>query len=134
VERQINQKGLAGHVHLAGQQTYKYIRRAYHAAHLVVLPSQNEMLPRVMLEAWACGVPFMGTPIGSIPDYLVDGYNGYRVNPLTAQNLCDKISGALANQSERAVISVQARLDSQQFDWQKIAKKYMHLYQEMSGL
>jgi glycosyltransferase involved in cell wall biosynthesis len=55
--------------------------RWYSAADAVVLPSKSEGLPRVMLEAMACGTPFIGTRISGVVDHIRDGENGFVVAP-----------------------------------------------------
>jgi glycosyltransferase involved in cell wall biosynthesis len=55
--------------------------RWYSAADAVVLPSKSEGLPRVMLEAMACGTPFIGTRISGVVDHIRDGENGFIVAP-----------------------------------------------------
>jgi glycosyltransferase involved in cell wall biosynthesis len=40
---------------------------------------KTESLGLVGIESMACGTPVIGTSIGGIPSYLVDGYNGFLV-------------------------------------------------------
>jgi len=40
---------------------------------------KTESLGLVGIESMACGTPVIGTSIGGIPSYLIDGYNGFLV-------------------------------------------------------
>jgi glycosyltransferase involved in cell wall biosynthesis len=47
-----------------------------------------------MCEAMACGLPAIATNVGGIPDYVIDGYNGYLVekdNPESARKAVEKL-------------------------------------------
>jgi glycosyltransferase involved in cell wall biosynthesis len=51
------------------------------AADVVVVPSRNEGMGRVLVEAMALGVPVVATAVGGIPAVLVDGECGRLVQP-----------------------------------------------------
>lgn len=42
----------------------------YQLADVCILPSEQEMMPLVMLESLACGTSFFGTKVGNMPDVL----------------------------------------------------------------
>jgi glycosyltransferase involved in cell wall biosynthesis len=58
------------------------------AADVVAVPSRNEGMGRVIVEAMALGLPVVATAVGGIPDVVTDGECGRLVEP--------EDSGALA--------------------------------------
>jgi glycosyltransferase involved in cell wall biosynthesis len=66
--RQIADAGLSDRVHLRGAILQSELPRWYQAADLVVLGSHSEGVPNVLVEAAACGIPFVATNVGGIPE------------------------------------------------------------------
>jgi glycosyltransferase involved in cell wall biosynthesis len=58
---------------------------------MVVLPSSNEGLPRVVLEAFSAGVPVISFPTGGIPEIVEDGVSGYLVHERSARGLATRL-------------------------------------------
>ncbi len=46
---------------------------------VAALMSENEGFPNSLIEAAACGVPLVATPVGGVPDVLVEGVTGLSV-------------------------------------------------------
>lgn len=87
------------------------------AADVVVLPSQNEGLPTVLVEAGAVGTPVIASRAGGIPELLADG-RGVVVDELTAAAfsaaVCDAIvdPGALLQRSRSLQAHVRTEYDA----------------------
>ena len=63
--------GLANRVQFRGQLTTpEAVRAELDQAHLFVLPSRQEGLPRAMIEAMARALPCLGSTVGGIPELL----------------------------------------------------------------
>jgi glycosyltransferase involved in cell wall biosynthesis len=58
---------------------------------LLVLPSRNEGMGRVLLEAGAAGVPSVATAVGGVPNVVDDGVTGVLVPPENPQALADAV-------------------------------------------
>ena len=55
----------------------KILEELYSFSDLMLLLSEKESFGLVALEAFACGVPCIGTNVGGIPEVISDGENGY---------------------------------------------------------
>ena len=78
---------------------------------LLVVPSTSEPgAPRVILEAYAAGVPVVAFPSGGIPEVLVDGETGFLAQSITPEALADRISAVLRMRPDAiAAITANAR-------------------------
>lgn len=70
---------------------------------LFVLPSFNEGLPNVILEAFAAGVPVVATAVFGTPEVVEDGVSGYLVPAGDAAALEARILQALGRPDRRAL-------------------------------
>lgn len=83
VARQLRERRALGRltprIVLAGWVTGEAQERELAAADALVLPTHYEGLPNVVLEAMACGLPVISTPVGAIPEVVGDGETGILV-------------------------------------------------------
>ena len=63
----------------------------YNDVDVLLMTSKLEGLPMVILEAFSLGIPVIWTPVGGIPEIVINGYNGYLVND-DSNNIGNKIS------------------------------------------
>jgi glycosyltransferase involved in cell wall biosynthesis len=68
---------------------------------IFVLPSLNEGMGRVLVEAMAAGLPIVASRVGGIPDLVEDGKNGLLVAPADASALEKVISVLLKDETQR---------------------------------
>ena len=76
---------------------------------ILVVPSiQEPGMPRVVLEAQACGVPIIAFATGGIPEALTHGETGFLINPPTANELAAKLLALLMRSPEQLAVVGQA--------------------------
>jgi L-malate glycosyltransferase len=81
----------------------KDVENVYHTADIVVVPSRwQEPLGLINLEAGACRKPVVATRVGGIPEVVVDGVNGYLVEPATLSHWPQRVAALIADPSLRA--------------------------------
>jgi glycosyltransferase involved in cell wall biosynthesis len=123
LEALIDKLTLRQRVELLGLQSTAQVENLYSLAALVVLPSVNEMLPRVMQEAWNAGLAYAGTPVGAVRDYLHDGSNGYVIPSTDPEDIARIIKRALSDPDERRRIEARARMSVQEMDLKRITDR-----------
>jgi glycosyltransferase involved in cell wall biosynthesis len=75
---------------------------------LLVVPSVNDNLPRVIMEAFAAGVPVLAFDAGAIPELVEHGQTGLLVGERTADALAQAILVAAARPDELQDIAARA--------------------------
>lgn len=89
---------------LAGDE----VARLLDASTCLVLPSQSEGLPRIVMEAFCRGRPVVATAVGGVPDLVEDGENGLLVRRADADGLGVALRRILGNPEEAARLAAGA--------------------------
>lgn len=97
--------GISSYVNFWGWVKEKDKIQLYHSADILLLPSYNEGLPYVIIEALAAGLPIIATPIGGISEVIEDGVNGLLIDPGDYYDLAKKIVILAKNKSLRDMIA-----------------------------
>lgn len=107
----------SGRVRLVGALAPAQVARWMVASDLLALPSYSEGHPNVLVEALACGLPAVATPVGGIPE-VVDAESAVLVPPRDAAALAAGIAAALARRWDPAALA-------QRFsrDWRSVASE-----------
>ena len=102
LERQVRSAGIVGRVVFHGPVPHESLPDWFRAADLFVLASRSEGIPNVLLEAMACGLPFVASRVGGIPEIAELGASRL-VEPDRPAELAGAISDMLAHPSQPAV-------------------------------
>lgn len=111
---------------------YEDLVGLYSACDIFVLPSFDEGFGMVLTEALASGKPLVGSNVGGIPMQVKDGWNGFLVEPGDERQLAEKIGYMVKNEEERVSMGERSRrLAEDEFDWSRIAERYLEVYEEI---
>ena len=103
----IKKKGLQNNVFLKGYESK--INRLYKEYALFVLTSRNEGMGMVLVEALKAGLPVISFDIKCGPsDVIVDGVNGYLIEPFNIEKMSEKINMLIKNVVKREEFSANA--------------------------
>ena len=81
LEERCQRGDLAGRVRLLGPVPNEAVTALMQEASIFVLPSLYEGLPKVLLEAMACGLPVVASRVKGIREVVDDGRTGLLVRP-----------------------------------------------------
>lgn len=99
---------------------------------IFVLPSHHEGLPVAVLEALAHGLATVATPVGSLPEFLVDQESVIFVAPGNAGELAHALERLLKSPEARRRLGEQARMVFRRhFDIATTAKALQVIYQSI---
>jgi colanic acid/amylovoran biosynthesis glycosyltransferase len=128
---------LGDRVSFLGARTQQEVIELYHAAHVLVLPcivgedGNRDGLPVSIVEALACGVPVISTPVTGIPEVVRHGVNGFVVPERDSLALTDALQTLLCDPAQRHRLQAAARASvKDDFDEEKTAARLYTLLQE----
>ena len=98
---------------------------------IFVLPSLNEGMGRVLVEAMAAGLPIVASRVGGIPDLVKDGKNGLLVSPADATALAKAISALLEDKEKRKRMGEMGTKIGQQYSTEAMVEQIDDLYRDL---
>ena len=105
----------------------------YNAVDLFVIPSLEENLPNMIMEAMACGVPCVGFNVGGIPEMIDHLHNGYVARYKSSEDFANGIHWILTDPEYDELSAQACRKVLGNYSESIIAKKYTDLYNKVTG-
>lgn len=104
----------------------------YLSSDIFILPSYAEGQPLAILEAMAAGLPVISTTVGSIPEVISDGENGFLIEPGDYEALADKINFLLANDEFRRKIGeLNSKTARDKYDVKRVFREIAGVYDSL---
>jgi glycosyltransferase involved in cell wall biosynthesis len=101
-------------------------------SNIVVLPSYREGLPKVLIEAAACGRATVTTDVPGCRDAIEPGVSGILVPARDAGALADAIQFLIENPIRRKQMGVAGRLLAErEFSVEKVVEAHVAIYLEL---
>ena len=96
-----------------------------------VLPSLNEGMGRVLVEAMASGRPVVASRTGGIPDLVIHDQTGLLVSPADELGLADAIYNILKDPEKAKVMGQKGKARSKRFSVESMVAKLETLYTDL---
>ena len=125
LQQDVSEAGLQNRFRLLGAVPNVDVPGLLAASDLFLMPSREEGFPRVLLEAMACGVPFVATDVGGVSEIVPPG------SPLVPSEDVTAIAGAvddlLDDESKRRQLADEGKQWVKRYDLQIVAKQFVTL-------
>lgn len=132
LEQQAAALGLAGQVRFLGVRSD--VGDYMQAAALLLLTSDSEGIPRVILEAGLMGLPVVSSRVGGIAEFVVSGQTGLLAPPEAEDELAQAVVQLLDAPDARREMGQQAQaLIEANYTTAHIARQYLAFYRQVQG-
>jgi glycosyltransferase involved in cell wall biosynthesis len=129
--RRASELGIAGDILFLGWR--KDVTRVISVYDIFVLPSLNEGMGRVLVEAMALGKPIVASDAGGIPDLVTHGINGFLVPPKNPERLAECIQILLRDKEGRAKMGAEGKARAGKFGKDIMVESIAKLYDDLSA-
>jgi teichuronic acid biosynthesis glycosyltransferase TuaC len=126
LERQARDLGIAGSVHFLGSRSHEEVAWWMNAADVLCLPSRNEGMPNVVIEALVSGLPVVAADVGACREMLADEPAARVCRPDDAPGFARALEDLLQVRTDRPSM---ARRQAGGYSWRRQAEAIAALIQ-----
>lgn len=132
LQQMIDGKRLQANMHICSPT--KNIGTEYTHSSLLVMSSNYEGFPMVMIEAMACGLPVVAFDFKCGPkDIIQDGKNGLLVSNGDIQGLADAMMTLMGNEALRKRMGEEARKVISTYSEETVMSQWIRLFTDLVG-
>lgn len=132
LEKIKDELGLEKNVVFLGDIPHGIVPKYLACSDVFIRPSLAEGFGIVFIEAMACEVPVIGTPVGGIPDFIRNGETGLFCEPGNPEDIAEKIETLIKNKElkDRLVRNAKQTV-TEVYVWDKIVQRIKNIYKEI---
>jgi len=127
----LQKEGITARVDLPGWISHDDLPEYLNQLRLLVLPSYTEGLPNIMLEAMACGTPVLATPVGAIPDVIIDGKTGFIMENNSPECIAENVKRALDSPDLERIAEAGRRFVEENFTFERVVERWKEVLEEI---
>lgn len=122
---------LENRVRFLGNVSHDNLPKILKASDVFIRASLTEGLGNSFLEAMAAGLPTVGTPVGGIPDFLVDGETGFFCEVKKPESIAHTILKIFKLTSEQKEIIHKNAMKKieEKYNWVFIRERMKHIFE-----
>jgi glycosyltransferase involved in cell wall biosynthesis len=135
IETRLKRNGLENVVML-GEKPLEECLRLMRRARFIVFPSEwFEGLPRVIVEAYACGKPVVASRLGAMSEVIIDGRTGLHFRAGDSKDLAEKVNWLIDHDVETRQMGREARSEFESnYTEERNFELLMRIYERAIGM
>ena len=130
----VEKHGLKGRVHLLGRADRTLALSLFAGCSFFVLPSRQEPMGMVNIEAMAAGKAVIASCTGGVPEIVIDNETGLLVPPADVLAFSAAIRALASDADLRERLGGAGKKRAQKFTWAETANHYLRIYNIARGL
>lgn len=131
IRKELNEYCSSGRVSLYDNLSDDELIGVYNNLCLYVLPSRSEGLPNAILESMACGTPVLATPVGAIPDVIIDCYSGFLMEEVSPDCICKNVIRSLNYDNLNEISQNGMKIIQCDYTYSKTCERYLQLFNRL---
>jgi glycosyltransferase involved in cell wall biosynthesis len=131
IKASMQEEGIAASVDLLGWISHDDLPEYLNQLRLLVLPSYTEGLPNIMLEAMACGTPVLATPVGAVPDVIIDGKTGFIMEDNSHECIAKNVMRALDSPEREGIAEAGRRFVEENFTFERVVERWKEVLEDI---
>ncbi|GAH25600.1 unnamed protein product, partial [marine sediment metagenome] len=133
-ENFVKQHRLTEHVHFLGFIPKEDIPSVYRSCDIYCSPALGgETFGIVLIEAMASGIPVVASNIDGYKQVIKDGINGLLCNPHSPEDIKDKISSLLSDNTLRIRLITEGLHTVSQYEWKRVSQRIYEIYEDVTS-
>ncbi len=132
LEKWVQKRDIKKKVIFVGPHPHKEVADWMNATDIFTLPSYNEGLGNVFLEAMACAKPVVATRVGAIPEVVVDEITGFLIPSRQVSPIVDALDRLIQNDELRHKMGIAGyeRVRTK-FLWPEYVRSQIKIYKKL---
>ncbi len=107
------------------------VKEVLEVADISVLSSWSEGIPQSLLQSMAAGVPVVATRVGGVPEVVIDGENGFLIDPGDYEGLAERINMILNDGIDEHILAKAKETVRHNHTRKKMLDKIESLYERL---
>lgn len=103
----------------------------YAGIDVYIVTSEAEGTPNPALEAAACGRPLLVSAVGNMPEFIVDGVNGFLLKDREVLGYVEKLKFFRAHREQMKLMGEAARKTALKWEWKVQVENYRKMFREV---